>query len=70
MGVANTKPAAVERKKLADLQASVEVEIIGQKALVESMLICLLCDGHMLIEGMPGLAKTPKQPRQEHWPKV
>jgi MoxR-like ATPase len=32
--------------------------IIGQKKFVESMLICLLSDGHLLVEGMPGLAKT------------
>jgi MoxR-like ATPase len=32
--------------------------LIGQKPLVDSMLIALLCEGHVLIEGMPGLAKT------------
>jgi len=32
--------------------------IIGQHHLINSMLICLLSDGHMLVEGMPGLAKT------------
>ena len=32
--------------------------IIGQKHLVESLLICLLSDGHILLEGVPGLAKT------------
>lgn len=32
--------------------------IIGQQELINSMLICLLSDGHMLVEGMPGLAKT------------
>jgi len=32
--------------------------IIGQKRLVESMLIGLLTDGHILLEGVPGLAKT------------
>ncbi len=32
--------------------------VIGQTNLVENMLIALLCDGHLLIEGMPGLAKT------------
>lgn len=44
--------------KLARLKSSIESRVIGQKDLVESMLVCLLCDGHMLIEGMPGLAKT------------
>ncbi|MET0094344.1 MAG: AAA family ATPase, partial [Sedimenticola sp.] len=32
--------------------------VIGQQKLVDSMLICLLCNGHLLVEGMPGLAKT------------
>jgi MoxR-like ATPase len=32
--------------------------IIGQKHLIDSMLIGLLSDGHLLIEGVPGLAKT------------
>lgn len=33
-------------------------QIIGQDVLVERMLIALLADGHMLVEGAPGLAKT------------
>ena len=32
--------------------------VIGQQKLIDSMLICLLCNGHLLVEGMPGLAKT------------
>ena len=32
--------------------------IIGQADLLNSMLVGLLCDGHLLIEGLPGLAKT------------
>ena len=32
--------------------------IVGQKHLVENLLIGLLADGHILLEGMPGLAKT------------
>ena len=51
-------PAAPPSRKLANLQAAIEQRIIGQHALIRNMLICLLCDGHILIEGMPGLAKT------------
>ena len=43
---------------LARLQGAIQNRIIGQHDLIRSMMICLLCDGHMLIEGMPGLAKT------------
>src|SRR6478735_7468461 len=32
--------------------------IVGQKILVERLLLALLCDGHVLLEGLPGLAKT------------
>lgn len=32
--------------------------VIGQQNLVDSMLTCLLSDGHLLVEGLPGLAKT------------
>src|ERR1700690_2245290 len=33
-------------------------QIIGQEVLVERLLIALLADGHLLVEGPPGLAKT------------
>ena len=39
-------------------KARMEDEIIGQEALVERLLIALLADGHLLVEGAPGLAKT------------
>ena len=32
--------------------------IVGQKTLVERMMVALLCRGHLLVEGVPGLAKT------------
>jgi len=32
--------------------------VIGQEAMIEGLLIGLLCDGHILVEGVPGLAKT------------
>ncbi len=32
--------------------------IVGQKALIKNLFICLLCGGHALIEGVPGLGKT------------
>ena len=40
------------------LKKHVEQHIIGQENLVDRMLIALLCDGHLLVEGAPGLAKT------------
>ena len=35
--------------------------IVGQKHLVESLLIALLSNGHVLLEGVPGLAKTDRK---------
>jgi len=41
-----------------ELQADLEKEILGQPTLVNRLLISLLADGHLLVEGAPGLAKT------------
>jgi MoxR-like ATPase len=41
-----------------DILAETRQVIVGQEALIRRMLIALLADGHMLIEGVPGLAKT------------
>jgi MoxR-like ATPase len=48
----------MEPSSLNNLRAHVATRIIGQQHLIDSMLVCLLSDGHMLVEGMPGLAKT------------
>lgn len=47
-----------QQHQLSNLLKSVQSKIIGQHQLIEHMLVCLLADGHILIEGMPGLAKT------------
>ncbi len=41
-----------------ELEAHIERLVIGQNRLVNRMLLALLCDGHLLVEGAPGLAKT------------
>ncbi len=43
---------------LRQIMAGIEKVIVGQRNLIERMLIGLLCDGHLLLEGLPGLAKT------------
>lgn len=40
------------------LQDFVAQRIVGQRPFIERLLIALLCDGHILVEGAPGLAKT------------
>ena len=43
---------------ITNLTTGMDRVIVGQKHLVESLLISLLSDGHILLEGVPGLAKT------------
>lgn len=43
---------------VTNLTAGMDRVIVGQKHLVDSLLISLLSDGHILLEGVPGLAKT------------
>ena len=43
---------------ITDLTEGMNRTIVGQKHLVNSLLIALLSDGHILLEGVPGLAKT------------
>ncbi|MFO7986704.1 MAG: MoxR family ATPase [Desulfatiglandaceae bacterium] len=50
----------VEQKSLVLRQiiSGMETAVVGQRHLMERMLIGLLCEGHLLLEGLPGLAKT------------
>ncbi len=43
---------------LEPVRKHLSTRIIGQQDLIDSILICLLSGGHVLVEGMPGLAKT------------
>ena len=51
---------AVEQESVVvrQIMANMEKVIVGQRYLIERMIIGLLCDGHLLLEGLPGLAKT------------
>ena len=46
------------KEKFIELQNYINTQIIGQKDLVQKLLLALLSDGHLLVEGLPGLAKT------------
>jgi MoxR-like ATPase len=48
----STKPA------IEQLQQHISQHIVGQDSLIQRMLIAILADGHLLVEGVPGLAKT------------
>lgn len=43
---------------IENLRAAIERKVLGQPYLVDRLLIALLADGHLLVEGAPGLAKT------------
>lgn len=46
------------KKTVDDIKAELSKVIIGQKDFVELLIVSLLVDGHVLIEGVPGIAKT------------
>jgi MoxR-like ATPase len=46
------------QQKFLRLEAHLKGLIVGQERLLNRMLVALLCDGHLLVEGAPGLAKT------------
>ena len=59
-----TEPAAInedvlaKRKRLDGFYAEVERVLVGQRLLIDRLLVGLLTGGHLLLEGVPGLAKT------------
>jgi len=53
-----TSPSAGATGLLARLQESIGDTVIGSSGAVQALTIALSCDGHVLLEGLPGLAKT------------
>jgi MoxR-like ATPase len=47
-----------QRDRLEPLLQALGTVIVGQRVVLERLLMGLLCDGHVLLEGVPGLAKT------------
>jgi len=45
-------------KQIDKLKKELRKAVIGQETMIEGLLIGLLCNGHILVEGVPGLAKT------------
>ncbi len=56
--IAASTDAATVYTSFNRLRTQLQDKIIGQQSLVDSLLIALLADGHLLVEGAPGLAKT------------
>nr|WP_273654800.1 MoxR family ATPase [Cellulomonas fimi] len=51
-------PSVALRSALADVRLEVAKAVVGQDAAVSGLVIALLCRGHVLLEGVPGVAKT------------
>jgi len=50
--------AATPRAALGAVRSEVAKAVVGQDAVVSGLLIALICEGHVLLEGVPGVAKT------------
>jgi len=48
----------LSQQEIINLRQAVSAKIVGQQGLIERLLIAILADGHLLVEGAPGLAKT------------
>lgn len=48
----------MKNKTLIELENYISTEIVGMESIVRQLLITFLCEGHVLVEGVPGLAKT------------
>jgi len=53
-----TAPLSPQQQAFRKLEAYMQEHIVGQQKLVNRLLVVLLADGHLLVEGAPGLAKT------------
>ena len=53
-----SEQVVTESRTLQRLRLEVENIIVGQRDLIDRLLVGILCNGHVLIEGVPGLAKT------------
>lgn len=51
-------PVSELNAKVNEIRAEISKVIVGQYQMVDLLLIGLLCDGHILLEGVPGVAKT------------
>ncbi|MEK6844263.1 MAG: MoxR family ATPase [Nanoarchaeota archaeon] len=60
--ISDDRPELAQIKKYADIIAKIKSEVAksvtGQERIVNSLIMALLCDGHVLLEGVPGIAKT------------
>jgi len=56
--IAASAAPAIETDKVAQLRDNVGRAVVGKSNVVELMLVAVLCEGHVLLEDMPGMGKT------------
>ena len=56
--VALTEQIKEKSRFIGELRSEIETVVIGQRYLIDRLILGLLCNGHLLLEGVPGLAKT------------
>ena len=54
----STPDVAIVAERLAAVKSEVAKVVVGQQEVIDQILIALLCEGHVLLEGVPGIAKT------------
>src|ERR1700722_12535561 len=54
----NRCPTMTAREAVLDLQQHIGKTVLGQEGMIERLILGLLANGHLLVEGLPGLAKT------------
>jgi len=58
MYTSDVEAAKALQQKFSDLKSAIGQVIVGQHEVVEGVIISILCNGHSLLVGVPGLAKT------------
>ena len=57
-GKSLTMQAINSGEKLEQVKSEIAKVVVGQQSLIDRLLLAILCDGHVLLEGVPGIAKT------------
>ena len=55
---ASPAPSTADARLIQDVSRQVALRVVGQEYMIDRLLISLLTGGHVLLEGVPGLAKT------------
>ena len=55
---ATVEETHILKESFDQISAELSKSIVGQQAIIKNLFVCLLCEGHALLEGVPGLGKT------------